>query len=494
MLLHTAAATGGLLLPFRLLPTSHAAHAGVEAAITYASSYVGRSGYWLGYEGEDRKGKPTFDCSGLVYKAWLAGGISWKRMTAQGQRDWSATNGLLRPYSTAQRGDLVFWGPQRDISHVGLCLGGGLMIDASPTKLVSRRAIYGTPYSSVARFPGSEGRNPIGVVDDVAAGVGSVRLTGWMLDPDALASSGEVHIYLYNSAGQQVDGRSLRADGYRPDVAAVYGSTPHCGFGTSFEELDTGGYRVDVYAINIAAGGGNVLLTSRHVIVAADGKPFGAVDAITAGVGTVRATGWMLDPDALHSSGMVHAYLYNPAGQQVGVTWAAADQSRPDVGAYYGATARCGFEATFSSLDAGTYRADIYAINTTGPGRPTLLASQQIRVSSDGKPFGSVDSVTGGVGTIQTWGWMLDPDALHASGQVHVYVYDSTGRQVDVTWADATGSRPDVAAHYGSTASCGYLATFTGLPAGSYTLDVHAINTTGAGRPVLLGSRRVTVT
>lgn len=67
-----------------------------------------------------------FDCSGLTRAAYAAAGISLPR-TAQTQYD-------AGPHVLAGQpllpGDLVFYGIPANVRHVGLYIGGGLMIDA----------------------------------------------------------------------------------------------------------------------------------------------------------------------------------------------------------------------------------------------------------------------------------------------------------------------------------------------------------------------------
>jgi cell wall-associated NlpC family hydrolase len=71
-------------------------------------------------------GNPGFDCSGLTHAAYAAAGIDLPR-TAQTQYD---TGPLLAAGTPLQPGELVFFGTAGRIHHVGISLGGTLMIDA----------------------------------------------------------------------------------------------------------------------------------------------------------------------------------------------------------------------------------------------------------------------------------------------------------------------------------------------------------------------------
>lgn len=108
---------------------------GVSAAIEYAKSQVGVSYSWGGNAIEGVE----FDCSGLVWWAFNKAGISIPR----GQRmangidnsmiGWCLTNGgWTTSQANLQAGDLMFWGSSTESTgHVGLCIGGGMMVHSS---------------------------------------------------------------------------------------------------------------------------------------------------------------------------------------------------------------------------------------------------------------------------------------------------------------------------------------------------------------------------
>jgi cell wall-associated NlpC family hydrolase len=106
-------------------------------AITYAEEQLGKSYQW-GATGPD-----AFDCSGLVMMAYRAAGVNIPR-TSQAQ--W-----LSEPRVAAgqvQPGDLVFFaggdGSAKAPGHVGLVIGGGLMIESPAPGL----AVRITPYTN----------------------------------------------------------------------------------------------------------------------------------------------------------------------------------------------------------------------------------------------------------------------------------------------------------------------------------------------------------
>jgi cell wall-associated NlpC family hydrolase len=89
-------------------------------AVRFACSQLGKPYVWGG------NGDPGFDCSGLTKAAYAAAGIDLPR-TAQTQYDAGPrlpANASLLP------GDLLFFGTPNDIHHVGISLGGTLIVNA----------------------------------------------------------------------------------------------------------------------------------------------------------------------------------------------------------------------------------------------------------------------------------------------------------------------------------------------------------------------------
>ena len=94
------------------------------AAINYACGQRGLPYVWGG-NGPDG-GDAGFDCSGLTKAAYDAAGVSLPR-TAQTQFNAGPRVAAGQPLLP---GDLVFYGTPSRIHHVGLYIGGGLMINA----------------------------------------------------------------------------------------------------------------------------------------------------------------------------------------------------------------------------------------------------------------------------------------------------------------------------------------------------------------------------
>jgi cell wall-associated NlpC family hydrolase len=113
---------------------------GAAAAIAAAESVLGTPYVYAGASPEQ-----GFDCSGLTMWAWQHGGVSLPHSSAA---QYAALPHIDR--SQLQPGDLVFF--YNPIHHVGLYVGGGMMIDAPHTgTVVQRRAIIWDAYTGAAR-------------------------------------------------------------------------------------------------------------------------------------------------------------------------------------------------------------------------------------------------------------------------------------------------------------------------------------------------------
>ena len=104
------------------------------AAVSYAFNHIGRPYLYAA------SGPSSFDCSGLTMAAWASAGKSLPHNAAA---QYSATSRISR--SQLAPGDLVFY---RGLAHVGLYVGGGMIIDAPHTgSFVNKRSInIMTPY------------------------------------------------------------------------------------------------------------------------------------------------------------------------------------------------------------------------------------------------------------------------------------------------------------------------------------------------------------
>ncbi len=98
----------------------------IEKFIKAAQSKLGCE-YVLGDRGPN-----TFDCSGFVWYCLKQAGVSTTRLNAAG---FSRKSGWkeIKSYSQVQKGDILFFrsDDSSGVSHTGIYVGGGMMIDAS---------------------------------------------------------------------------------------------------------------------------------------------------------------------------------------------------------------------------------------------------------------------------------------------------------------------------------------------------------------------------
>lgn len=91
-------------------------------AVAYAYAQLGKPYVW-GATGPD-----SFDCSGLMYAAWQAAGVTLPRTTYD---EWASLPHI--PLSDIQPGDLILYNGE---SHVAMYVGDGYIIDAPHTGAV----------------------------------------------------------------------------------------------------------------------------------------------------------------------------------------------------------------------------------------------------------------------------------------------------------------------------------------------------------------------
>src|SRR4051794_33181387 len=115
-----------LVAPSFSAPQTVAAADPAEAVIAAARQYLGHN-YQLGAEGPK-----SFDCSGLLYRAFADAGqlprVGGMRLRAAGYMQYFVSRGrFTKNESDAKRGDLVVYNRGE---HIGIYLGGGKVISA----------------------------------------------------------------------------------------------------------------------------------------------------------------------------------------------------------------------------------------------------------------------------------------------------------------------------------------------------------------------------
>ncbi len=113
----------------------------IEGIIDTALAQVGKP-YRRGNEGPN-----SYDCSGLIYYCLTQNGVSIGRYNAASYSkvgDWKKISSM----SSLKRGDLIFFhdDDSSSVSHVGICLGDGTMVDASSSKSQITHRSHTTSY------------------------------------------------------------------------------------------------------------------------------------------------------------------------------------------------------------------------------------------------------------------------------------------------------------------------------------------------------------
>jgi cell wall-associated NlpC family hydrolase len=109
------------------------------AAVRFALAQVGKPYMYGG------TGLGAYDCSGLTMRAWGAAGVSLAHSAAAQYGE-----GTYIPESQLQPGDLVFY--YSPISHVGMYIGNGLIVNAENPEMGVRIApLHSMPYVGAVR-------------------------------------------------------------------------------------------------------------------------------------------------------------------------------------------------------------------------------------------------------------------------------------------------------------------------------------------------------
>lgn len=245
---------------------------------------------------------------------------------------------------------------------------------------------------------------PIGQIDRIVSGPGSLTVTGWAVDLDA---DGPVQVAVI------VDGvaRWQSADGPRPDVAAAYPTAgPNHGFWVEVGGLSPGWHDVCVLARNRGDGQDTSFGCSGTAVPEPSGRsPVGAITSATAFPGGIDVAGWAADPDATS----LHVPLL------VDGQW-----RRTEVTGAGGA-----FSARLLGIPSGWRSVCGHGVNQ-GPGIDLKFGCANVTVPA-ASPRGGVDSLGAANGMIVASGWAVDDESLDPI----VVALDIDGHR-STTWAD----------------------------------------------------------
>jgi len=277
--------------------------------VSYARQFIGQVTYTWGGNASIY----NTDCSGFICFVYQHFGVDL----------WGNRAGLVNsPYVTdigtnlseALPGDiLVFDG------HVALYSGNNNLIDVQADANEYRNykqcaeipvnyvTVVGYPILHILRVNTSTNQIPEGRLDSVSSTNDKIYVRGWALDPDEIAKSIEVHVYVGEPARQGRDAdASAIANVERTDVNSSY---PYHGYEFSFPTSLRGNQPVYVYALdtegghNPCIGEGTVNITgdvTKPVIASAqitsydkDGYTITATASDNVGVASMRFPTWI---------------------------------------------------------------------------------------------------------------------------------------------------------------------------------------------------------
>lgn len=336
--------------------------------------------------------------------------------------------------------------------------------------------------------PQPSGHSPVGVVDEIYVKNGnSIYIRGWAFDPDDQNHNVMLEAYIDTTRENATagSGYQFRCTKDRPDVKSAYsltGST-YYGFEDTHATSLNGGHVIYVYATNQVGGGDHALLGTYTLNFRDVHLPYGSIDLIEGGNGTLRIAGWAKDDDAPDSPVTVHVYIGGPAGSGANAYGIKAEGYRKDVGNH-------AFDKVINVKEASEIGAKdiyIYWLNLgEGSGNPHIV--KQATIKSANHPYGFFDICEGGEGTIFVRGWAKDDDDPDACVEIHVYVgglASDPASEGHIIKADY--ERSDVGKH-------GFNRTIAVGKTGEVDVNVYAINVGAGWSNKYLGKKTVTVT
>jgi subtilisin family serine protease len=361
----------------------------------------------------------------------------------------------------------------------------GLSVNDVRNGIVKRRIRI---FSALSQMMATGGRISI---DSPAAGATlpqSFVVAGWALDLAATSGTGvdTVHVYAVTSGGSSIFLGVATYGNARPDVAAAFGGQfINSGFGLSVGGLAPGSYTLRAFARSTVTGGFTII--ANKAITVANGARM-SVDTPAPGSAPPKqpflVAGWALDLGASSGTGVgaVHVYAA-PAGGGAPIFLGVASYgaARPDIGAIFGAQfTNSGYGIFVGGLSPGSYVLQVFALSTV-TGTFNNVKAVPITILATGRI--AVDTPSPGATTGQPFviaGWALDLAAASGSGvtAVHVYALPLAGGPMRFVGVAAYGTpRPDLAAIFGAQfTNSGYVLSASGLPSGSYQLQVFALS------------------
>lgn len=301
-------------------------------------------------------------------------------------------------------------------------------------------------------------------------------VAGWTYDTGNTARQAEIHVYISNPDGSDVEGINLGATNvFRPDVNAEFGITGNHGFSYAISPKWQGrAHKTVVYAIGSNGVNpiiGNSVVDNCGVATDSNVDIRDRCDVIA---------GWTYDRTNPGNSIEVHIYLKRLDGSgRTGYNTGATTTYRGDVNAAFGIVGDHGYSWQVPAEWARVpHIAEIYGI---GPGgNNPLIGLTQV---NDCSAIGNVDSNK--CSSIQ--GWAIDRSKMDASTDVHIYISNLDGSGTEGINIGATNVfRPDVNSAYGVNGNHGF--SYTVSPQWANKAHKAAVYSIGNGGNTLIGN------
>ena len=125
---------------------------------------------------------------------------------------------------------------------------------------VSYNGLSGYSSMQYLRLVKSANHSPVGYVDLVEGGEGSIHVRGWVYDPDLSSQSLEVHVYIGGNVRESsviTRQTGVMANQYREDVNATFGITGNHGFDQWIETTARGSQPVYIHVVDANDSNGN---------------------------------------------------------------------------------------------------------------------------------------------------------------------------------------------------------------------------------------------
>ncbi|MGW8431574.1 S53 family peptidase [Curtobacterium citreum] len=332
---------------------------------------------------------------------------------------------------------------------------------------------WGVLKNVLPKASGCQQRSPVGSIDAVSAGPGTVTVRGWTFDSSDSGKSIAVRV----SVGGITAG-TVFADGARTDVNKAKNITGSHGYSGSVKTSLQGRQEVCVTAINIGAGADSVL--GCTTITMFNSSPVGTFDGVSATTSKVTVRGWVYDPDDTSASTSVRVTV---GGSTVGTL--TADGSRDDVNKAMKITGKHGYSGALTADKAGAQSVCIIAKNISR-GADRTLGCRTVTIPSP-NPTGTLDGVTGTAGAVTVRGWAFDPNSTGASLAGYITVGGTNVGSISMN-----GARADVNKAMKVTGNHGYNTKLLTSKTGKQSVCVVAKNV-GYGSDTRLGCKTVTI-